>query len=116
MDFMLLYSKMRSITQLSTYMRGIPESGKSSKILNLKTDYYAMMPNKSKVRTSEQKSNKMLKEEKTIVDLELAVKKEHIKNKTKKMLKEEKTIIDLELAVKKEEFKKLPKRGSKLNF
>jgi len=44
------------------------------------------MPDKSKIRTPEQKSRKMLKEEKTIMDLELAVKKRTIqkdhKNKT----------------------------------
>ena len=34
------------------------------------------MPDKSKIRTSEEKAGKMLKEEKTIVDLELAIKKE----------------------------------------
>ena len=76
------------------------------------------MPNKSENRTPEQKSSKMLKEEKTIIDLELAVKKEELatKGKSEKMLKEEKTIIDLELAVKKEEFKKMPKRKSKMSF
>ena len=41
------------------------------------------MPDKSKIRTPEQKSRKMLKEEKTIMDLELAVKKEQFKKTTK---------------------------------
>jgi len=66
------------------------------------------MPDESKKRTPEEKSRKMLKEEETIVDLELAVTKEKLKNKdkSKKMLKEEKIIVDLELAVTKEKFKK----------
>jgi len=38
-----------------------------------------MTPDKSKIRTPEQKSRKMLKEENTIMDLELAVKKELFK-------------------------------------
>jgi len=38
-----------------------------------------MVPDKSKIRTPEQKSKKMLKEEKIIMDLELAVKKELFK-------------------------------------
>ena len=42
-----------------------------------------MMPDKSKIRTPEQKSRKMLKEEKTIMDLELAVKKEQFKKTPK---------------------------------
>jgi len=42
-----------------------------------------MMPDKSKIRTPEQKSRKMLKEEKTIIDLELAVKKEQFTKTTK---------------------------------
>ena len=41
------------------------------------------MPDKSKIRTPEQKSRKMFKEEKIIMDLELAVKKEQFK-KTRK--------------------------------
>jgi hypothetical protein len=48
------------------------------------------MPDKSKIRTPEQKS--------------------------RKMLKEEKIIIDLELAIKKEQFKKTPKTKPRLNF
>jgi len=66
------------------------------------------MPDESKKRTPEERSRKMLKEEETIVDLELAVTKEKLKNKdkSKKMLKEEKIIVDLELAVTKEKFKK----------
>ncbi len=36
--------------------------------------------------------------------------------KLRKMLKEEKIIVDLELAVKKEEFKKSPKSKTRLNF
>jgi len=34
---------------------------------------------KSKIRTSEQRLRKMLKEEKTLVDLELAIKKEQFR-------------------------------------
>ena len=74
------------------------------------------MPNKSKIRTPKQKSKKMLKEEKMIIDLELGIKKEKVKNKSKKMLKEEKTIVDLELAVTKEKYKKMPKRKTTMNF
>ena len=40
-----------------------------------------MMSNRSKIRTPEERSKKMIKEEKTIVDLELAVKKEKFKKK-----------------------------------
>ena len=36
--------------------------------------------------------------------------------RSKKMLKEEKTVIDLELAVKKEEFKKTPKEESTVKY
>jgi len=74
------------------------------KFLNLKSQKgYDCMPDESK---------KMLKEEKLIMDLELAVKKEKSKKKddSQKMLKEEKTIVDLELAVKKEKFKKTKKK------
>ena len=51
------------------------------------------MPENSKMRTPEQKSRKMLKEENTILDLELAVKKELYKmnQKTKLALIEEST-------------------------
>ena len=64
------------------------------------------------------KSKKMLKEEKMIVDLEMAVTKEKFKKNqqnvskdiSKKMLKEENMIVDLELAVKKEKFKKKKKK------
>ena len=38
------------------------------------------MPGKSKIRSPEQKLKKMLKEEKTIIDLELAIKKEQFRN------------------------------------
>ena len=41
------------------------------------------MPETSKIRTPEQKSRKMLKEETTILDLEMAIKKEQFK-KTRK--------------------------------
>ena len=41
------------------------------------------MPDKSKIRTPEQKSRKMLKEEKIIIDLELAIKKEQFKKTPK---------------------------------
>ena len=48
------------------------------------------MSDKSKIRTSEQKLRKMLKEEKTIIDLELAIKKEQFRNtqKTKQVFYE----------------------------
>ncbi len=51
------------------------------------------MPENSKMRTPEQKSRKMLKEENTILDLELAIKKELYKmnQKTKLALIEEPT-------------------------
>jgi len=42
-----------------------------------------MMPDKSKIRTPEQKSRKKLKEEKLIIDLELGIKKEQFKKTTK---------------------------------
>ncbi len=42
------------------------------------------MPKKSKKRTQKDKSKVMLKEEKTIVDLELAVTKEEFKKEKKK--------------------------------
>ena len=42
-----------------------------------------MIPYKSKIRTPEQKSRKMLKEEKIIIDLELAIKKEQFKKTPK---------------------------------
>jgi len=47
-----------------------------------------MTPDKPKIRTPEQKSRKMLKEENTIMNLELAVKKELFKmnKKTKPKL------------------------------
>jgi len=38
------------------------------------------MPGKSKIRSPEQKLKKMLKEEKIIIDLELAIKKEEFRN------------------------------------
>ncbi len=44
------------------------------------------MPDKSKIRTPEQKSRNMLKEEKTIMDLELAVKKNNSKRPQKQNL------------------------------
>ncbi len=77
-----------------------------------------MMSDNPKIRTPEERSRKMLKEEKTVIDLELAVKKEESKSKNRvdKLLKEEKTIIDLELAVKKEEFKKTPKRKGTIQY
>ncbi len=77
-----------------------------------------MMLDNSKIRTPEERSRKMLKEEKTVIDLELAVKKEETKSKNKagKLLKEEKTIVDLELAVKKEEFKRIPKRKTNIDY
>ena len=70
------------------------------------------MPAKSKTRTPEEKLKKMLKEENTILDLELAIKKEKLKKKDEpnKMLKEENTVVDLELAVTKEKFKKKKKK------
>ena len=43
-----------------------------------------IMPKKSKKRTQKDKPKKMLKEEKTIVDLELAVTKERYKKEKKK--------------------------------
>ena len=51
------------------------------------------MPMNSRMRTPEQKSRKMLKEENTILDLELAIKKELYKmnQKTKLALIEEST-------------------------
>ena len=76
------------------------------------------MPDKSKERTPEEKSKKMLKEEGTIMGLELAIKKEKLKKKDEsgKLLKEEKTIVDLELAVTKEKFKKKKKRNCEMRF
>lgn len=76
------------------------------------------MLDNSKIRTPEERSRKMLKEEKTVIDLELAVKKEESKSKNKadRLLKEEKTIVDLELAVKKEEFKRTPKEESTVKY
>ncbi len=52
------------------------------------------MSDNSKIRTPEERSRKMLKEEKTVIDLELAVKKEESKskNKAEKLLKEEKQL------------------------
>lgn len=41
------------------------------------------MSDKSKIRTPEQKLRKMLKEEKTLIDLELAIKKEQFRNTQK---------------------------------
>ncbi len=38
------------------------------------------MPDKSKIRTPEQQLRKMLKEERIIIDLELAIKKEQFRN------------------------------------
>jgi len=38
------------------------------------------MPDKSKIRSPEQKLRKMLKEERIIIDLELAIKKEQFRN------------------------------------
>ena len=38
------------------------------------------MPGKSKIRSPEQKLRKMLKEERIIIDLELAIKKEQFRN------------------------------------
>ena len=58
---------------------------------------------------------KSLKEEKTVIDLELAVKKEEFKKKRRseeEIMKEEKTVIDLGMAVKKEEFSKMKKKSS----
>ncbi len=48
------------------------------------------MPGKSKIRSPEQKLKKMLKEEKIIIDLELAIKKEQFRNiqKTKQVFYE----------------------------
>ncbi len=76
------------------------------------------MPGKSKEQTPEEKSQKMLKEEGTIVGLELAIKKEKSKKKdgSEKLLKEEKTIVGLELAVTKEKFKKKKKRNCEMRF
>ncbi len=42
------------------------------------------MPENSKIRTPEQKSRKMLKEETTIVDLEMAIKKEQFRKTQKR--------------------------------
>jgi len=77
-------------------------------VTSLMNKHDGLMPDKSKKRTPEEKSRKLLKEEETIVDLELAVTKEKFKNKDKpkRMLNEEKLIVDLELAVTKEKFKK----------
>jgi len=44
------------------------------------------MPDKSKIRTAEQKLRKMLREEKTVVDLELAIKKEQFRKTQKTKL------------------------------
>ncbi len=51
--------------------------------LKLYTELVNLMPENSKIRTPEQRSRKMLKEENTILNLELAIKKEQFR-KTQK--------------------------------
>jgi len=51
--------------------------------LKLYTELVNLMPENSKIRTPEQRSRKMLKEENTILNLEMAIKKEQFR-KTQK--------------------------------
>ena len=55
-----------------------------------------MMSDMAKIRTSEEKVRKMLKEEKIIVDLEMAIKKEQFRNIQKIKLEFHEVLIERE--------------------
>ena len=52
--------------------------------LKLYTELVNLMPENSKIRTPEQRSRKMLKEENTILNLEMAIKKEQFRKTQKR--------------------------------
>ena len=49
----------------------------------------------SKIRTSEQISKKMINEERIIIDLELAIKKEQFRNESKKTLEFDEAYVEV---------------------